>query len=47
MIGIAPAGTQKTGDSLAIAGDNLVAGGKLKIFTPMYLIVGRKPLDAK
>lgn len=43
MIGIAPKGTQKTADSLAVAADCLVAGGKEKLFTPMYLMVGRKP----
>jgi sterol 24-C-methyltransferase len=42
-IGIAPRGTQKTADSLAHAADCLVAGGKEKLFTPMYLMVGRKP----
>lgn len=42
-IGLAPAGTQKTADSLALAGDALVAGGKDKLFTPMYLMVARKP----
>lgn len=41
--GIAPKGTQKTADSLALAGDCLVAGGREKLFTPMYLMVGRKP----
>lgn len=40
---IAPAGTKKTADSLALAADCLVAGGKDKLFTPMYLMVGRKP----
>lgn len=45
-IGLAPAGTQKTADSLAIGGDALVAGGREKLFTPMYLMVGRKPADA-
>ncbi|KAK4619475.1 Sterol 24-C-methyltransferase [Fulvia fulva] len=43
MIGLAPRGTQKTADSLAKAADCLVAGGKEKLFTPMYLMVGRKP----
>ncbi|TVY45779.1 Sterol 24-C-methyltransferase [Lachnellula subtilissima] len=43
-IGLAPKGTQKTADSLATAADCLVAGGKEKLFTPMYLMVGRKPL---
>ncbi|KAF2771217.1 ERG6, Delta(24)-sterol C-methyltransferase [Teratosphaeria nubilosa] len=42
-IGLAPKGTQKTADALAVAGDSLVAGGKEKLFTPMYLMVGRKP----
>jgi len=43
MVGIAPGGTQKTADSLALAADCLVAGGQQKLFTPMYLMVGRKP----
>ncbi|KAF1959673.1 hypothetical protein CC80DRAFT_466724 [Byssothecium circinans] len=43
MIGIAPKGTQKTADSLATAADCLVAGGREKLFTPMYLMVARKP----
>jgi len=42
-IGLAPRGTQKTADSLAKAADCLVAGGKEKLFTPMYLMVARKP----
>jgi sterol 24-C-methyltransferase len=46
MIGLAPRGTQKTADSLALAADCLVAGGKEKLFTPMYLMVGRKPETA-
>ena len=43
VVGIAPKGTQKTADSLALAADCLVAGGREKLFTPMYLMVGRKP----
>jgi sterol 24-C-methyltransferase len=43
MMGIAPTGTQKTADSLAVAADCLVAGGKEGLFTPMYLMVARKP----
>lgn len=43
-LGVAPRGTQKTADSLALAADNLVAGGREKLFTPMYLMVGRKPM---
>ncbi|KAF2097252.1 hypothetical protein NA57DRAFT_77506 [Rhizodiscina lignyota] len=46
-VGIAPGGTQKTADSLALAADALVAGGEKKLFTPMYLMVARKPLQHK
>jgi sterol 24-C-methyltransferase len=46
VIGVAPGGTQKTADSLALAADCLVAGGQKKLFTPMYLMVGRKPASA-
>ncbi|KAL8929053.1 MAG: hypothetical protein Q9208_001496 [Pyrenodesmia sp. 3 TL-2023] len=42
-IGLLPQGTRKTADSLGVAADCLVAGGKEKLFTPMYLMVGRKP----
>ena len=42
-IGIAPKGTKRTADSLGYAADCLVAGGKEKLFTPMYLMVARKP----
>lgn len=41
---VAPRGTQKTADSLALAADALVAGGQQKLFTPMYLMVARKPM---
>jgi len=41
---LAPGGTQKTADSLALAADCLVAGAKEDLFTPMYLMVARKPL---
>lgn len=40
---LAPAGTKKTADSLAHAADCLVAGGQEHLFTPMYLMVARKP----
>ncbi|RVX75460.1 Sterol 24-C-methyltransferase erg-4 [Exophiala mesophila] len=43
MLRVMPRGTQKTADSLALAADCLVAGGREKLFTPMYLIVARKP----
>ncbi|KAK1496955.1 hypothetical protein CCUS01_13236 [Colletotrichum cuscutae] len=40
---LAPPGMMKMSDSLCVAADALVLGGKEKIFTPMYLLVGRKP----
>lgn len=40
--GLVPTGTQRTADRLAFAADNLVEGGKEKLFTPMFLMVGRK-----
>jgi len=43
ILKVMPQGTQKTADSLAVAADCLVAGGKQKLFTPMYLMVARKP----
>ncbi|KAL7961012.1 delta(24)-sterol C-methyltransferase [Trichoderma compactum] len=42
LLQIAPAGTRKTAQSLGKAADALVEGGKKKLFTPMYLMVGRK-----
>ncbi|KAF4966133.1 hypothetical protein FZEAL_10685 [Fusarium zealandicum] len=39
---IAPKGTRKTADSLGKGADALVDGGKRKLFTPMYLMVGKK-----
>jgi sterol 24-C-methyltransferase len=45
-VGVAPGGTQKTADNLALAADSLVAGGEQKLFTPMYLMVARKPLQS-
>lgn len=42
---IAPAGTKKTAESLGRAADALVEGGQKKLFTPMYLMVGKKPAE--
>lgn len=42
-IRILPVGTRKTAESLGKAADALVEGGKKKLFTPMYLMVARKP----
>ncbi|KAJ2629894.1 Delta(24)-sterol C-methyltransferase [Coemansia sp. RSA 1290] len=44
-VGIAPQGTVQVQDVLSTAADGLVGGAKQEIFTPMYLIVGRKPLN--
>lgn len=42
-VGVAPRGTKKTAESLGKAADCLVAGARLHLFTPMYLMVGKKP----
>lgn len=42
IVGFAPPGTKKTADALATGADALVAGAKQNLFTPMYLMVGRK-----
>ena len=42
-IGVAPKGTWEVGESLKVAADALVKGGQLKLFTPMYFVVARKP----
>ncbi|KAK3362576.1 sterol 24-C-methyltransferase [Lasiosphaeria hispida] len=42
IVGLAPKGTKKTADSLAKGADGLVNGAKKNLFTPMYLMVGRK-----
>ena len=44
-VGLAPPGTRKTADALATGADGLVAGAKQNLFTPMYLMVGRKPAN--
>jgi sterol 24-C-methyltransferase len=42
-VGLAPKGTQAIGHTLEVAADALVEGGKLGLFTPMYLAVAKKP----
>ncbi|KAG9729424.1 hypothetical protein KCU73_g12120, partial [Aureobasidium melanogenum] len=42
---LAPPGTAETARELSAAADALVAGGKKGLFTPMYLIIGRKPMQ--
>jgi sterol 24-C-methyltransferase len=44
MIRMAPSGTAETARELSAGADALVAGGKEGLFTPMYLMVGRKPM---
>ena len=43
-VNLVPKGTQKTANSLGDAADCLVAGAKEKLFTPMYLMIARKPI---
>ncbi|KAF8995677.1 delta-sterol C-methyltransferase [Cyathus striatus] len=42
-IRILPKGTYDVSESLKVAADALVKGGQMKLFTPMYLVVSRKP----
>ena len=46
FIGFAPKGTQAVHTMLLKAAVNLEKGGDLGIFSPMYLIVMKKPLAA-
>lgn len=46
VVRLAPHGTFQSAENLGVAADNLVAGAKLNLFTPMYLMVGKKPLNA-
>ncbi|TFK32019.1 delta-sterol C-methyltransferase [Crucibulum laeve] len=43
LFGILPKGTYDVSESLKVAADALVKGGQMKLFTPMYLVVSRKP----
>ncbi|KAG8760840.1 Delta(24)-sterol C-methyltransferase [Ceratobasidium sp. 428] len=43
MVGLVPKGTYDVGEALKTAADALVRGGQKKLFTPMYLVVSRKP----
>lgn len=42
-LGLAPTGTKKTADSLALTAAALAATGQEHLFSPMYLMIGRKP----
>lgn len=43
LVLLAPGGSAKTAASLARGADSLVAGAKEGLFTPMYLMIARKP----
>lgn len=43
FIRIVPAGAKKTFDTMGKGTDALVSSGKQELFTPMYLLVARKP----
>lgn len=43
ILGLVPKGSWKAGAALAAAEAALVEGGRIKLFTPMYLAVCRKP----
>ena len=43
---LAPKGSAKVQGMLQQGAWGLAQGGKLGIFTPMYLVVARKPLDS-
>ncbi|KAI9676943.1 MAG: hypothetical protein M1817_006782 [Caeruleum heppii] len=40
---MAPSGTAETANELSLGADNLVAGGRAGLFTPMYFMIAKKP----
>ncbi|KAI1279366.1 delta(24)-sterol C-methyltransferase [Xylaria sp. FL0933] len=44
-VGVVPVGARKTLDTMGKGADALVTAGRQGIFTPMYLLVARKPAD--
>ncbi|KAI9228443.1 MAG: S-adenosyl-L-methionine-dependent methyltransferase [Piptocephalis tieghemiana] len=46
-IGLAPKGTTEIQNTLKLAGESVVRGGKLGIFTPMYFFIARKPEEGE
>ncbi|CAG8516736.1 5518_t:CDS:2 [Ambispora gerdemannii] len=44
-IGVAPVGSLQTQMVLETAQNSLIAGGQMGIFTPMFMLVGRKPVS--
>lgn len=45
QFGVFPAGAQKVSDLMVTIIDGMYRGGELGIFSPMYLMIGRKPLE--
>ncbi|KAJ3507470.1 hypothetical protein NLJ89_g6287 [Agrocybe chaxingu] len=45
FLGLVPKGTHDVGESLKVAGASLVESGRKKLFTPMYLVISRKPAN--
>ncbi|KAI8071230.1 sterol 24-C-methyltransferase [Gongronella butleri] len=45
-VGLVPKGTVETQKFLEVAADNLVAGARENLFTPMFFFVARKPMTA-
>jgi len=43
ILQVAPVGTEIANDTLLLAADALVRGGRLEIFTPMYFYLAKKP----
>ncbi|KAJ6627954.1 sterol 24-C-methyltransferase [Mycena sp. CBHHK59/15] len=43
LLRLVPKGTHDVGEALRVAALSLVRGGQQKLFTPMYLVVSRKP----
>ncbi|KAJ7204793.1 delta-sterol C-methyltransferase [Mycena pura] len=43
LLRIAPKGTHAVAEALLVASKSLVRGGQMKLFTPMYLVVSKKP----
>jgi len=46
-VGLAPAGSTKTAEMLEVGAANLVASGKIGFFTPMHILLLRKPLASE
>jgi len=45
MVRLLPQGTYDVVSALKVAQKSLIKGGQTKLFTPMYLVISRKPLD--